>query len=378
MKRLLWKMSGMSVPFWIGYDCINFVASEIISLNVDKAFVVSDHSVWDMFGDRLLEAMQGKLQVECLLFHGDERSKTLDMVERLATEAINADVSRRSLIVAMGGGLVGNIGGMLAGLLFRGIRLIHIPTTFLAMHDSVTSLKQGVNCNGVKNILGIYHIPTAVYIDTYFLETLPIRHIWSGIVELVKNALIIGGSYQKELETCLNTSNPNFNGNFEHLVYLGIDAKFRFIQDDPHERRRALVFEYGHTVGHAIEITNVGSFTHGEAIACGIWCAGWISAQLGYMSVEGLESHNRLLGFLRNLKKPDDSKSIEEILRTVWLDNKRGYRDRKPETVDMVLLREPGSVLTDSYGFPLTQVPLEVVEASLINLKKSMGIQYDF
>jgi len=375
MKRLSLKTKDISVPFWIGHDYFDFVINDIKTLNIDKAFIISDPFVWNTYGEHFLKAAQGLLQIECLLFEGDENSKSLGNVERLAIQAINADVSRRSVIIAMGGGLVGNIGGMLAGLLFRGIQLIHIPTTFLAMHDSVTSLKQGVNCNGVKNIVGIYHIPTAVYIDTHFLTTLPLRHIWAGMVELVKNALIIGGNYKEKLEAFLNHPGDNFKGNFEELLNLGIEAKLRFLCDDPHERNKALVFEYGHTIGHAIEITSAGSLNHGESVAWGLWCEGWISSQLGYMSAEGFARHNRFLSLLKELKKPEEIKPLEEILRAVWLDNKRGYRDRKPQAVDMVLLREPGSVVTDQSGYPLTQVPMELVEVSLINLMKQWESQ---
>jgi len=374
MQRLSLKIGSFSIPFWIGYNCYDFIAEDISSFEPDKLFIVSDPNVWNLYSNPFLKFLQNKINVEVLLFSGNENDKSLPTVEKLAEKAINADASRKSIIVAMGGGVVGNVGGMLAGLLFRGIRLIHLPTTLLAMHDSVTSLKQAVNCNGIKNIVGLYHKPSAVYINISFLESLSEKHIWSGIVELVKNALIIGGSYIQELETCINLQIDNLNKRYNQLIWLGIQAKQKFIRDDPYERNKALVFEYGHTLGHAIEISSNGSLTHGESVALGMCCSGWISHYLGYMSDHALLKHNNILNLIKNFEKLRHFIPITKIFNLVFYDNKKGYCDRIPESIDMILLREPGVVVTDTLnGCLLTKVPINSVKTSLEELAEMIG-----
>ncbi len=159
-----------------------------------------------------------------------------------------------------------------------------MPTTLLAMHDSVTSMKQTVNCYGVKNLLGTFYRPTAILVDLSALNTLPTAHLRSGVFELVKNALVLGDPFLtrlKGLSPRVPCSDPSV---WLELIRLGVEAKRRLLLRDPYERESAIVFEYGHTIGHALELACHGALTHGECVAWGMLYAGSISSRLGFMS----------------------------------------------------------------------------------------------
>jgi 3-dehydroquinate synthase/2-deoxy-scyllo-inosose synthase len=261
---------------------------------------------------------------------------------------------------------------MTAGLLYRGIRLVHVPTTLLAMHDSVTSLKQGVNASGAKNILGLFHTPSAVFIDLKFLESLPEAHIRAGLAELVKNGLVLGGDYLTQVADRIRRVRQSLDPPlFGQLIEMGISAKCGLMRGDPHERGRAMVMEYGHTIGHAIELCYSGALNHGDSITWGMHCAAWIANQLGYMSSAELDRHEELINLLGLLPTPADEFRIDELRARVGRDNKRGYlAAADADGVAMVLLSEPGAVINSDQPFPLTLVPRRAVDEALVMLGK--------
>jgi 3-dehydroquinate synthase/2-deoxy-scyllo-inosose synthase len=276
------------------------------------------------------------------------------------------------VLVGMGGGVIGNITGLTASLLFRGIRFVHLPTTLLAMHDSVTSLKQGVNCNGGKNILGTFHVPSAVFIDLKFLKTLPAQQVRGGLIELVKNALILGGDYAKQVTEQLTAfRSRSAVPDWASLVNLGLTAKRALVQNDPRERGHAMILEYGHTIGHALELAYVGQLSHGEAIAWGMRCAAWISHRLGYMTDAALESHDQYLALLEAPPRPTGPFMLGELRSRIQRDNKRGYLPPGDAgMVAMILLREPGVVVNGSDPYPLTLVARDVIDFALDQLAR--------
>jgi 3-dehydroquinate synthase/2-deoxy-scyllo-inosose synthase len=285
---------------------------------------------------------------------------------------IAGGATRRSIVVGIGGGVIGNLTGLTASLLYRGIRFAHVPTTVMAMHDSVTSLKQGVNCGEAKNILGLFSTPSAVFIDLKFLESLPPPHISAGLAELLKNGLVLGGQYLSSIVNYLQSPHGDTQqAQWAELIQLGIAAKLSVMQNDPHERGPAMIMEYGHTIGHAIELASGGEINHGQSIAWGMRCAGWIAHELGHMSNVTLQEYERLLDLLGTLPRPALGFDRAELWRRVQLDNKRGYLPASnDDSIAMVLLHKPGAVVHQDQPFPLTLVRGEVVRGALDNLAK--------
>ena len=168
-----WKIGNSTIPFHMGTGCASYIAEQIAELNPDRILVLADSIVWQLNSAEYEPPLAKVAPLRVVSWPSGEVTKTLTSVENIAVQAIASGLTRRSIIVGIGGGVIGNLAGMTAGLLYRGIRFIHVPTTLLAMHDSVTSLKQGVNASGAKNILGLFHTPSAVFIDLKFLDSLP-------------------------------------------------------------------------------------------------------------------------------------------------------------------------------------------------------------
>jgi len=372
MRQVSWSIGGETIPYFIGFDCADAIARKVAALSPapDQLLVVADKVVWERHGSRFESAFESKLSYSLILMPSMEQAKTLATVEKIMAAAFGARATGNSVVIAMGGGIIGNTAGLAAALLFRGIRLVHLPTTLLAMHDSVTSLKQGVNYDGAKNLVGTYYRPDAILVDLFFLETLSVIEIRSGFAELVKNALILCGTFGEALEKLRGNPISINPRDWEPFIELGVTAKQRILRDDPHERGSALIFEYGHTVGHALELTFQDNLTHGDAIAWGMRCAGWIALEMGFMNDTMHHTHKTQLSMLGSLPRARASFSIEEVLWRVGRDNKRG---RMPSvTADefpFVLLHEPGRVVSLSNGIPLTSVPRSVLNDALAELK---------
>ncbi len=208
MRTLAWQAGPHRIPFRIGCDFAEAVAGELAALDADMLFVVADAAAWRLHRERYEAILRRHAPVQVIPWTGGERDKSLRGVDRIVRQMLAGGATRQSVLVALGGGVVGNLTGLAAAMLFRGIRFVHVPTTLLAMHDSVTSLKQGVNIAGVKNIAGVFYPPTAILVDLRFLDTLPPAQVRSGLAELVKDALVLGGPCAESLAECLSHPGP--------------------------------------------------------------------------------------------------------------------------------------------------------------------------
>lgn len=343
------QFGAHAVPMCIGHDCLHEIADRLTELS-RHIILVFDCNVYPGRGQVLLKLLQHRRRVSCFFVEADETRKTMRTVERLLNAAVEAGADRESLLVAVGGGLVGNVVGTAANLLFRGVRLAHVPTSLLAMSDSVFSKKQAVNGTRRKNLYGSYLVPTMIGIDTAFLHTLPFAQLSSGFVELCKNGLAIDRSTIPRL---LNLAEAIDNAAvWPELVRLGLRVKQHLLLQDPEEKRGGLVLEYGHTTGHAIELAN--GIPHGHAVGLGMLVACRIARMRGQLSANDEALHRRLLQACgAPLRLPAlDTATLLHIMRG---DNKRGLRPLKSGQYAFVLLQALGVVQHDQ-GLPLTVV----------------------
>jgi 3-dehydroquinate synthase len=225
-----------------------------------------------------------------------ERAKSLPVAAQLFTRLARARFDRNSTLVALGGGVVGDLGGFVAASYMRGIRLVQVPTTLLAMVDSSIGGKTGVNHAGVKNLVGAFHQPSEVLADVRLLSTLPAREMRSGMAEVIKTAVIgdpgLFEYLEREVENVLNREPRALVEVITHCAAY----KARIVELDERERRQRMVLNYGHTIGHAVEAAaGLSRITHGEAVAIGMALEARIAQQLGLAAADSVQRQNELL-----------------------------------------------------------------------------------
>ena len=260
------------------------------------------------------------------LLEATEKDKTMEGLSRLCDTLIEERISKDSIIIGFGGGVTGNMVGLAAALIYRGIRYIEVPTTFMGMTDSSLSNKQAVNGGNGKNQLGVFKAPLFVWCDMCYAETESLRHIKAAYAEGIKNVLIndtdnLNYFFDQKFLREYQDKFQLFNS-FEIIT----DAKNEILGIDPTEKKYAVVLEYGHTFGHAIEYLTNGEVIHGEAVAMGMCIAAEISYRMNGISSEELELHYELLKdfFYKSTDyKLLDVISIEDIVYEIKNDNKR-------------------------------------------------------
>jgi 3-dehydroquinate synthase len=358
------------IPYRYGYDCLDEIAAEIARLEPDRLVIVTDDTVWGLHGASLGKVLAPVAELVVLSAPPGEGGKSLRCFESHVERAIRSGVSRRSVVVTFGGGVPGNLGGMIAALLLRGIRLVHIPTTVMAMFDSVISIKQALNSEHAKNLIGTYYVPEAIYTDLRFVETLSARELRSGLCEAIKNALAIHPHEIPRLRTVLR--NPRSTESMRALLEMSLAAKIAVMRNDRRERRRGLVLEYGHTLGHAIEMLDLErnghhALAHGEAVGLGMLAAAAISSSLGFLDEADREAHHELLEAVGLRPTLPDGLEPPAVVARAGLDNKRGHRASVKGVLDMVLLRRLGEPL-GTPTVPLVPVPSDVALSALDEL----------
>ncbi len=360
MRKLELQFENECCPVWIGVQCLDEIIFRLCELKASSYHLITDRTVVALHSAALFDRLAAEVPARLWVVEEGERAKSIRMVEYLATKMVRAGIDRSSVIVAVGGGVIGNLAGLTAALLFRGIHLVHVPTTLIAAADSVASLKQAVNLPQGKNLLGCFHTPTAILIDLNFLQTLPTMQMRSGMYEIIKNALTVAPENIRLLENGLSPSASYSHPELMFFVQAGLLAKQKIMIVDKWERNRALAFEYGHTVGHAIELAANGRVPHGEAVGLGMIVAAEVAGRLGQLSEGDVQLHHRLLkrnGLTVRLPPGVTLAAVMALLRT---DNKRGYLSARPDQVAMVLLAGLGAP-----GGPADR-PLTLVDASLV------------
>lgn len=365
-------LGDVSYPYHFGVDCLDRIVAELAKYEADRFLVVTDDTVLSLHGERLLAGLRSHAPVELLSLPPGDGMKSLSHLGAHLERAIGGGASRRSVVVAFGGGVPGNLAGVVASLLFRGVRLVHVPTTTVAAMDSVISLKQAINSSHGKNHIGTYRAPEAVYLDVRLLQTLPTRQLRSGLCEAVKNCLAIRPQTLPEMRRRLADGAFTAPETLLWLLDESLTAKCSVTAEDAYEQRSGLVLEYGHTVGHAVEARDqrrrgAEGVSHGEAVMLGMLAASHIARRLGWLDDAAVDVHRELAEQLGAPTTVPTGLTVEEIMDVVRVDNKRGYLPVSDEEAAMVLLRKFGEPV-GSRELPLTAVPLEVVKGAVVAL----------
>lgn len=234
-----------------------------------RVFVLTSPEIWALWGDLLLKSFS-EPPVTLFLPSG-EKHKTMQSVDRLLRQMIAAGGDRGSLLIAFGGGIVGDVGGFLAAIFMRGIRYVQVPTTFLAQVDSSVGGKTGVNLPEGKNLVGSFHHPVAVFADIDVLGTLPDRELRAGLMESVKAGIIRDRALVRFMEEHADAVLGRDPKALEKVIAASIRMKAGVVNRDERENGLRMILNLGHTVGHAIEqATRYKALLHGEAVGWGM------------------------------------------------------------------------------------------------------------
>jgi 3-dehydroquinate synthase len=248
-----------------------------------SVFVLTELGLWERWGNMLLRDA-GWAGLRPILVPSGERSKSLTMAGYVASELLEGGADRRSLLVAFGGGVVGDLGGFVASTYMRGIDYAQAPTTVLAQVDSALGGKTAVNIGAMKNLVGTFYAPRVVVSDPEVLASLPLRAFQSGLYEAVKHAILSGPALFGWLEGKVTGLRPDHTAVLETLVARAAQVKVDVVGRDEREADLRRVLNLGHTYGHALEeATGYRRFLHGEAVAWGMLMVSRLAELLGMM-----------------------------------------------------------------------------------------------
>ncbi len=257
--------------------------------SIKHVVVVSDSTVGPLHAQRLVDGLvHAGLRVDLLIVPAGETSKCVAQIEKLWHEMAKCNADRKTAVVAIGGGVIGDLAGFLAATYTRGLSFFQIPTTLLAQVDSSVGGKVGINLPAAKNIVGAFWQPVGVLIDLDVLKTLPEREYRSGLAEVVKYGVIMDAPFFEYLELHVEGLIARDGEVLEYVVAQCCRLKAQVVtQDEREETGIRAILNYGHTFGHAIEqVGGYGALLHGEAVAIGMVCASQLAEKLGRIPAE--------------------------------------------------------------------------------------------
>lgn len=287
-----------------------------------KLCIVTDSHVEAHYAEQVLGiAREVASYAMVFSFPAGEQSKTTDVIEDLYEELIQAHFDRKDMILALGGGVVGDMSGYAAATYLRGIRVVQMPTSLLAMADSSIGGKTGVDFRGYKNMIGAFHQPSAVYMNLSTLATLTAEQYFSGFGEIVKHGLIQDMDYFHLIESKLDALKERDLDALEEVLYGSCQIKRKVVEKDPTEQGERALLNFGHTLGHAIEKLMDFQMLHGDCVSVGMVAASYLSLQRGYLKQE---DYNLICSTLQTLRLPlqVSGLSAEDIIRVSRSDKK--------------------------------------------------------
>ena len=308
----------------IGKNLETEIADFLLKLNPYSIAVITDTNVAGLHGERLRRILDNLVSVPQHWFPVEpgEKSKSLGTTNRILDDMLPL-MTRDSVIISFGGGVINNLAGTVSSLLFRGTRLVHIPTTFMAQADAAIGIKQAVNSASAKNAYGAYHTPLSVFNDIEFMKTLSVDHWRCGLSESVKVGVARSPEFASGLKEIIKKC-PNFlDADIYHLMEETIYPKIAGLEQDPFEKSSLLFLEIGHTIGHAIESASNGSILHGVGIAMGMLVETRVAIKMGISSEHVYESLLELFTILSHPTSLPPHVSADRIIECLLCDNRR-------------------------------------------------------
>jgi len=297
------KNTDDSYDIFVGQDIIDRLGAVIKAQEpADQCVVITDSNVNRLYGKMVEERLrQGALPIEIIEIPAGESSKSMGVVLEVATQLLELKASRQCLLIALGGGVVGDLAGFVASIYKRSVPYVQIATTLMAQVDSSVGGKTGIDLQQGKNLLGTFYQPRAVFIDLSFLKTLTDRDFKNGLAEIIKYAIIrdeeMFGLLEAERERVVERQ-PRL---MEDLVVRSCRTKAHIVEQDEKEGGLRRILNFGHTLGHALEAASDYRLSHGEAVAIGTVGASQISQKLDFLDEE---SYGRIVHLVKQYGLP--------------------------------------------------------------------------
>ena len=317
--RLKLDLGEKSYPIWIESGILAHPWKGLPDrFSPRKLAVVTSPQLHGWYGARLSRGLKRRgVHVASILINDSESKKDEKTLFHILGRMADIGLHRDSGLIALGGGVIGDMTGLAASLYMRGIPYVQCPTTLLAQVDASVGGKTAIDFKGIKNLIGAFHQPKAVLIDPRVLRTLPQRQFVSGLAEVVKYGIIRDEIFFQMLENnpkSIITREPKL---LERIITRSCEIKAEVVSTDEKEGGLRAILNYGHTLGHALEsYFNYGLLTHGEAIAYGMWFAAILSELVGLCRSETVDRQVRLLralGLFREMPKLDNKRLLEKM-----------------------------------------------------------------
>ncbi len=307
-----------------------------------RVAVIADTNTAALFGDTVKGILEGHCRKVILhVFPAGEANKTLDTVKEIYKDLIAEQFDRKDLLIALGGGVVGDITGYAAATYLRGVDFIQIPTTLIAQSDSSIGGKTGVDFDGYKNMVGAFYMPRLVYMNIGTLKELDDRQFYAGFAEVMKHGLIKDAAFYEWLLDNMYEIHDRDLEVLEEMVMRSCSVKKLVVEKDPTEKGDRALLNFGHTIGHAIEKAMHFEMLHGECISLGMVAAAYISWKHNWLSMEEYyEVRDMFVPF--NLPISIDTINPEEIVQLTKSDKKM-----EAGQIKFVLLKKVGKAVID-------------------------------
>lgn len=361
MRTLDVDLGDRSYPIYIGSGIRYSKSLFDEAIQGKQVMIVTNDSVAPLYLDGLVTLLKDDYQVDTCILPDGESFKTLDTYQMIMTRLLEARHNRTTTIIALGGGVVGDMAGFAAATYQRGVNFIQVPTTLLSQVDSSVGGKTGVNHPLGKNMIGAFHQPQAVIIDIDSLATLPRRELSAGMAEVIKYGLICDRSMFEWLETNMAELMNLDSELITQAIYLSCVAKSKVVSQDEREGGIRAILNLGHTFGHAIETEmGYGVWLHGEAVAAGSMLALDLSWRMGNLESSDLERSADLFKAADLPILPPKKMSLDTFVARMSVDKKV-----LDGSLRLVLLEELGTAMVTS-DFPLdlfNETILDALEA---------------
>ncbi|UCG97229.1 MAG: 3-dehydroquinate synthase [Burkholderiales bacterium] len=353
MRCLTVDLAGRPYDIQIGPGLLARLGEFVGPLRPSRLLVVTDPRVGPLYASRVQASLQPLARTAVFELAGGEAGKDLRAVEAVLDALLAAGADRKSVAIALGGGVVGDIAGFAAAIYMRGIRFVQVPTTLLAQVDSSVGGKTGVNHPRGKNLIGAFHQPQAVVADTDTLRTLPPRELSAGLAEVLKHGLLADAGYfarvTRELPRLLACDEQAL----AEAIARSCEIKAAIVARDEKESGERALLNLGHTFAHAIEtLTGYGRWLHGEAVGCGICLAADLSRRLGLIARDDVEIVERAVAAAGLPTR------IDGLSRSAAVESMRGDKKAEAGEIRFIVLERIGRAVQRT-------VPPAVLDATL-------------
>ena len=358
MKRITVNLGERSYPIHIGEGLLDNSGLIDEFICGQKVCIVTNNTVADLY----LEKLQSNLtryQTTAFIIEDGEQHKTVQTFSRILDHLLNQKVDRKSTVIALGGGVVGDVAGFAAASCLRGINFIQVPTTLLAQVDSSVGGKTGVNHEVGKNLIGAFYQPCSVIADLNTLDTLSKREFAAGMAEVIKYGLIRDSAFFDWIEANVGQIRQMEKQHLAHIVARSCEIKADVVSNDETEQGIRAILNLGHTFGHAIEAAlGYGQWLHGEAISAGMVMATRMSAAMGDISESTVSRVVKLFSEFDLPVHPPQTISTEQ-LKTLMIYDKKTYNS----LIRLILLKQFGEAyVCDQYSDQLLD---QIIEQAL-------------